>query len=216
MFKKSVLNLIMVSTLFAVTAPLYAVPDDLVIFNDPTLAADPDLKFTVEATDVGSGIVAFEIKNLSMIDSVIKEVYFDVDSVMGLSIADIINGIGTNFIPDAIPQELPGGKDEADIGPFGGIFETAFSADAIDPAGLNGNGIDRNESITINVNLGGNNAANIINMFENGDIRVGAHIGSIPADCETTVSVSAVTPEPATVALLGLGSLIIMRKRSMK
>ena len=219
MTKKSVLSLIAASILFAVISPLYAVPVDLVIFNNSTVAAlqPAQLHFTVEATDIGSGKVAFEIKNLSTIDSVIKSVYFDVDSVLGLNIADIINGIGTNFTPDATPADPPTGKDEDKIALFGGVFVTAFSAGAEEPKGLNGNGIDRNESITVNVNLGGNDASNIVNMFENGDIRVGAHIGSISVGSCEDVSVSTVTtPEPATVALLGLGSLILMKKRSGK
>jgi hypothetical protein len=215
MTKKSVLSLIAVSILFIAISPLYAVPVDLVIFNNSAVAAlqPAQLHFTVEATDIGSGKVAFEIKNLSAIDSVIKSVYFDVDPLAGMSIADIVNGIGTNFAPGSNPAELPAGKDEDKIASFGGIFDTVFSAGATSPSGLNGNGIDRNESIIVNVNLGGNDATSVVNMFENGDIRVGAHIGSIPGyDSVSAVS----TPEPATIALLGLGSLILMKKRSGK
>ncbi len=205
MFKKSVLNLIMVSTLFAVTAPLYAVPVDLVIFNDPTLAADPDLKFTVEALDGSSGTVNFIITNLSAMDSTIARVYFDGGSLV--SIVDIINGIGVNggapdFAADANPNNLPSGET---IG-----FDADFSASANPPPAQNG--IDPGESITVKFNVG-SAADTIIAQLGDGSLRVGAHIISV--GCEE-VSVSAVTPEPATVALLGLGSLIIMRKRSMK
>lgn len=202
MFKKNVLSLIAVSTLFIVTSSLYATTVPLVIFNNPTLAADPSLNFTVEAIDGGAGKVDFLIKNNSTMDSTIAQVYFDGGFLA--DIADIINGTGTDFSEGASPADLPSGTG---IG-----FAADFSAGAEPPPSQKG--IDPGESITVKFNLSDSHTlAEIIGQLNNGDLRVGAHIISIGPD---EVSVSAVTPEPTTIALLGLGSIALLRKRSAK
>jgi len=215
MFRKNVLNLIIVvSTLFVASTPLYAVPVDLVIFNNPALAADPDLKFTVEALNGGSETVNFIITNLSTMDSTIKQVFFDGDDL--LNIFDVINSAGVNgdapdFEADASPGNLPGGNNSTLLASFGGVFTDDFSASANPPPAHNG--IDHGESITVKFNVSGD-ADTIIGQLNDGTLRVGAHIISVGCD---EVSVSAVsTPEPATIALLGLGFLALLKKRSGK
>jgi hypothetical protein len=203
MFRKNILSLVAASVLFVAASPLQAVMYPLVIFNDTALASDPGLEFAINVLEGDTGQVNFTIQNTSIIDSTIARVYFDGGFLA--SIADIINGTGTNFSADASPGDLPAGNE---IG-----FEADFSASANPPPAQNG--IDPGESVTVIFNLlGSHTFSEIIGQLDSGAMRVGAHIISVGC---SEVSVSSVNvPEPATIALLGLGSLILMKKRSGK
>ena len=201
MCNKSIVALIAVATLFVSVSPVQAVLYPLVIFNNSTFAADPQLSFSVEALDGGTGKVDFIFRNTSTIDSTIGQVYFDGGLLTG--IASITNGTGTNFVVGSTPADLPSGNT---IG-----FAADFSAGAMLPPAQYG--IDPGESITVAVNLlGSHTLSEITGQLDSGTMRIGAHIISVSC---SEVSVSAVTPEPATIALLGLGSLIL-RKRSKR
>jgi len=217
MCKKSVLTLIVVSSLFVVTAPLQATLHSypLVIFNDATLADDPSLNFYVDVfPNAEAGKVDFEFHNTSTMDSTIARVYFDDDDdlLSDIPIPSITNGPGTIFHWDATPADLPAGKDKTLLTPS---FHADFSAGAASPAPQNGvdpaEGIDPTqwEWVKITFDIGGHVFSDVINQMNDGTMRIGAHIISIPEDR----SVSAVTPEPATIVLLGLGALSLLRKR---
>ncbi len=146
MYRKGVLTIVVVSSLFVAVAPLQATTYSLLIFNDATMSGDPDLSFSVDVTDPGMGEVDFAFYNTSAIDSTIEQVLFDCDTLSG--IVEIINSAGVNgdapdFAADASPGNLPGGNE---IG-----FDADFSAGA-DPSPAK-NGIDPGESITVTFNL---------------------------------------------------------------
>jgi len=211
MCKKSIVNLIVVSSLFVVTAPLQATLYPLVIFNNTTLADDPSLSFYVDVIDAGTGKVDFEFHNTSKMDSTIARVYFDdLDDGLLADFADIPdnpdNGPGTIFNEDATPANLPAGNT---LTPS---FDADFSAGAYEPPAQNG--IDPTEWVKITFDIeSGHTFSEVIEQMDDGAMRIGAHIISVGRE---EVSVSAVTPEPATIALLGLGTLTLLRKRSMK
>ena len=212
MCKKSVLTLIVVSSLFVVIAPLQATLHSypLVIFNDATLADDPSLSFYVDVIDAGTGKVDFEFHNTSKMDSTIARVYFDdLDDGLLADFADTPNnpdnGPGTIFHWDATPGNLPAGH------PLTPSFDADFSAGA-DPSPAQ-NGIDPFEWVKITFDIESGHAfSDVINQMNDGTMRIGAHIISVGRE---EVSVSAVTPEPATIILLGLGALSLLRKRSV-
>jgi hypothetical protein len=210
MCKKSILTLIVVSSLFVVTAPLQATLHSypLVIFNDATLAADPSLNFYVDVLDAGPGKVDFEFHNASTMDSTIARVYFDdgLGLLSDFSIPSITNDTGTIFSEDATPGNLPSGNT---LSPS---FNAVFSAGADEPPAQNG--IDPTEWVKITFDIeNGHTFSEIINQMNDSTMRIGAHIISVGRE---EVSVSAVTPEPATIALLGLGALSLLRNRSRK
>jgi len=201
MCKNSVLGFVILYGILTAITPLYAVPIDLVIFNNSVLATDTSLKFTVEALDGGAGKVDFLIKNLSTMNSTIANIYFDGDYLS--SISKITCSQGTKFSIGATPSNLPGSQKL----PF--IFKSDFSVGATPPPSKNG--IDPGESITVRFNLlSGHSSAEIISQLNNGDLRIGAHIISVGPN---KVSVSAVTPEPVTIGLLGLGGLLILKQK---
>ena len=209
MCKKSVLTLIVVSSLFVVTAPLQATlyQYPLVIFNDATLAGDSSLSFYVDVLDAGAGKVDFEFHNASSMDSTIARVYFDdFDDGLLADIAGITNGPGTIFNEDATPPVLPAWNT---LTPS---FDADFSAGAAPPPAQNG--VDPTEWVKITFDIESGHAfSDVINQMNDGTMRIGAHIISVGRE---EVSVSAVTPEPATIALLGLGALSLLRNRSRK
>lgn len=205
MCKKSVLTVIVVSSLFVVTAPLQAVLYPLVIFNDTNFADDPGLNFYVDVFDAGTGKVDFKFHNTSTIDSTIARVYIDDDGLLS-DVPSITNGPGTLFNEDATPANLPAGHT---LTPS---FNAAFSAGANPPPAQNG--IDPAEWVKITFDVeSGHTFSDVIDHMNDGAMRIGAHIISVSRE---EVSVSAVTPEPATIALLGLGALSLLKNRSRK
>jgi hypothetical protein len=207
MCKKSVLTLIVVSSLFVVTAPLQATLYPLIILNNTTFTDDPGLNFYVDVFDAGTGKVDFKFHNTSTIDSTIARVYIDDDGLLSdFSIPSITNGPGTLFNEDATPANLPAGHT---LTPS---FDADFSAGANPPPAQNG--IDPAEwvKITFDIEIG-HTFSDVIDHMNDGTMRIGAHIISVGRE---EVSVSAVTPEPATIALLGLGALSLRRNRSKK
>lgn len=216
MCKKSILTLIVVSSLFVVTTPLQATLYPLAIFNNAALAGDPRLSFSVDVLDAGAGKVYFEFHNTSSIHSTIARVYFDDDDDLLKGIVGITNGPGTIFHKNAIPGNLPAGNTLTPP------FNADFSAAANHPPAKKG--IDPTEWVKITFDIeNGHTFSEIIHQMNDGTMRIGAHIISISVGsrgccggCCRDVSVSAVTPEPATIALLGLGALGLLRNHSRK
>ena len=206
MCKKSILTVIVVSSLFVVTAPLQATLYPLVIFNNAILAGDLGLNFYVDVLPNAADKVDFEFHNTSTMDSTIARVYFDGDDdlLSDIPIPSITNGPGTIFHWDATPGNLPAGN------PLTPSFDADFSA-GTDPSPAQ-NGIDPLEWVKITFDIESGHAfSDVLNQMNDGTMRIGAHIISVGRE---EVSVSAVTPEPATIALLGLGALSLLRKRS--
>ncbi len=216
MCKKSALTLIVVSSLFVVAAPLQATLYPLVIFNNATLADDPSLSFYVDVLDAGTDKVDFVFHNKSAIDSTITKVYFDDDDglLSDIPVPSITNGPGTIFHWDATHAILPSGET---LTPS---FDADFSASANPPPAQNG--VDPTEWVKITFDIDGHTFPEVIEQINDGTMRIGAHIISIPVVGGENVSVSAVTvtsattPEPATIALLGLSALSLLRKHPRK
>lgn len=147
--------------------------------------------------------VDFTFYNESLVASSIARIYFDDASLLGL--AAITEGPGTSFSQPATPRNLPAGHL---LEP---LFVTADGLSAGSDRPRSHNGINPGEWAQVTCDLI-NNATpqDVINKLNQGSLRVGVHIIGLP-DCS---SESAITvPEPATIFLLGLGSLALLRKR---
>ena len=198
--------------LFIPCANLYALILPFEIFTDNgewgtggSNFGDPALDLIVDVYN-GGPTVSFEFHNNSvspLVDLSITDIYFD-DGTL-LAISGVENGPGVSFTELADPAELPGANIL--IPPF----ETTnhFSADADPPPSHSG--VEPGEWVIIHFDLQqGGTLQHVLDELSDGSLRIGIHIQSFPGgSSESAVNV----PEPATICLLGLGVLALLRKR---
>ncbi len=153
----------------------------------------------------GAGIVEFTFYNESLFESSIAGIYFDNGSLGDIS--SVINGPGTSFIEDfSGPENLPAAMLLSP--PF--QADSSIRAEAAIP--LNGvNSPISGEWVRVSFALpAGGTLEGIAGELNSGQMRIGLHIISLPdGSSESAVS----TPEPATICLLGIGGLSLIRKR---
>jgi len=176
----------------------------LEIFTDNGIYYDsPDLNLYVEVSDGEAGQVDFTFYNESLLDSSIARIYFDDNSLLG--IAGVTEGIGTSFSQPGTPGNLPSGNTLEP--PFVATDEFSFDGDSPIPH----NGVNPGEWLRITFDLiNSSTFATIIDELDAGTLRIGTHIIALPdGSSESAVTV----PEPATIVLLGFGSLALLRRR---
>ena len=169
--------------------------------NNGSYYNSPDLDLYVEVSE-GQGQTGFTFYNESLFNSSIARIYFDGGSLLGTT--DITEGPGTSFGQTATPGNLPAGRL---LDP---PFETAggfsFGSDAPRPH----SGVNPGEWVTIAFDLiNGSSFQSVIDELDTGDLRISIHVIALPDGS----SESAVVPEPTTIALLGSGTLALLRKR---
>lgn len=172
--------------------------------NDPGDAAIGEAQLFVDVSDEFADQVLFTFRNTGPEACAISEVYFDDGTLLG--IADIIdNPPDVVFVQGASPPELPGANSidppfEATLG---------FLAESVPPPSHKG--VNPGEQVGILFDLQpAKTYQNVINELNDGGLRIGIHvIGFDSGGSESFVNV----PEPATIAVLGLGGLLCLRKR---
>ncbi len=184
------------SLLQATIYPLEIFTNNGIYYNSP------DLDLHVVVSNGEAGQVDFTFYNESLLESSIARIYFDDNSL--LSIAGITEGEGTSFSQPATPGSLPGGNSLEP--PFVTSEEISFDGDSPSPH----LGVNPGEWLQITFNINGGKFAAVIDGLDTGAIRIAAHIIALPdGSSESAVTV----PEPATICLLGLGSLVLLRRR---
>lgn len=197
---------------FAETSKSY----DFYIFTDNGDWGTSGVNYGNESISVevynGLETAHFKITNNSdpLIGCSVTDIYFDDGSLLGIS--TIINQSGaTAFATPAIPSELPENQflDPDFITSNSGM--EYFSADSNSPP--YDNGVQTGEWVIIQFTLiNGSTIEDVINEMDSGAIRVGLHVQGftdVAGSSESAVNI----PEPATIALLGLGSLALLRIR---
>ncbi len=139
--------------------------------------------------------------NNSAIDCSIKDIYFEEGALDGIAGFEL--GNDTLFEVNETGN-LPGGDSLPEK------FETAYSAVAAPPAPFNGIGLG--EQLTIIMNLdAGSSYADLLGELGDGSLRIGAHV--IAFSDGSSLSVTSEVPEPATIAILGIGGMCLIRRK---
>lgn len=172
--------------------------------NNGSYYNSPDLDLYVEVSD-GEDQAVFTFYNESLINSSITTIYFDGGSLLG--IADIIEWTGTSFSQSATPSNLPGGK------PLEPSFVTTAGFSIGSDAPRPHSGVNPGEWVQITFDLiNGGTFPGVIDELNTGVLRIGVHLIALPdGSSESAIAV----PEPATIALLALGALALLRKRRL-
>ncbi|HUW20966.1 MAG TPA: PEP-CTERM sorting domain-containing protein [Sedimentisphaerales bacterium] len=179
-----------------------------VFTNNGGYSNSPDLDMYVAVSDQ-SGAVDFTFYNESLINSSVSRIYFDDGSLLG--IAAVTNGPGTSFSQLATPGDLAGGGLLKP--PF--VTSQEFCMDGDPPAYHNGvNPVQPGnplEWVRVTFDLAdGATLSAVIDQLNSGALRIGVHIIGLPdGSSESGVTVA----EPVTIALLGLGTFALVRRR---
>lgn len=162
----------------------------------------PDIDLYVEVVDRES-CVYFTFHNESLIDSSIARIYFFGGSF--LSFAEMIEGPGTTFNQSATPSKLPGYNllEPSMVT----TYEVSFDSDSPMPH----NGINPGEWFTTAFDLiNGGTFQNVTDELNSSALWLGVHVIALPdGSSESAI----IVPGPATLFLLGLGSLALLRIR---
>ena len=158
------------------------------------------------STSLTSGQILITFTNAVGTDSSISEVYIDDGTIVGQSA--VLNSLGgfTQFTGGgANPGNLPGGNT---LSPSF-VATSAYSVDAV---GNPSRGVDANGDILGIVYdlLPGLSLTDVQTALDDGTLRIGMHVRSIGSQGQSD---SFVNPEPATLALMGLGGLAVLRRR---
>ena len=165
---------------------------------------DPNVVLLMDVTD-GAGIAEFTFYNDSTVDCSIARIYFDDGTLLGITnIESSGPEVKFNEVPYPGPENLPGG--ELLDPPFVANRGFSIGGEAAPPQ----KGID-NPGEWLKVTFGlinGGTLDDVIDELGSGVLRVGMHVIAFPDG-----SSESAVPEPATIALLGLGALVLLRKR---
>ena len=164
-------------------------------------AGSSDLDLSMEVSN-GFEKVSFTFFNNSLIDSSVRSIFVQDGTLFGIDV--ILSSHPDVNYSESTSGTLPGG--ELLTPPFVPTHEFGVSAD---PPPTH-KGINPGQWVKVTYDLlPGKDISDVINALGNGDLRIGIHIIGLPdGSSESAILI----PEPATMLILGLGS-VLLRKR---
>jgi hypothetical protein len=156
----------------------------------------------------GVGTVDFTFFNDSSVQSSVTGMFFDDGTLLGVE--SVTNSpTYTNFVVARTPGEFPSGQDLEP--PF--VADREFNIGAGPPVperGIN-EGNTSTEWVIVTFGLiNGGTLEDVLAELNSGVLRIGLHIIALP---DGTSESAILVPEPATVGLLGIGGLLLLRRR---
>ena len=197
-----VLLFLLVGVMPCAHAQLVGVPFEIFTTNGAHYD-DPNVVLLMDVID-GFEIAEFIFYNNSTVACSIARIYFDDGTLLDInSIESSGPAVKFNRIYPG-PGNLPGG--ELLDPPFVADLEFSIGGETAPPH----KGIDNpGEWLKVTFDLiNGGTLEDVIEELHDGTLRVGIHVIAFPDD-----SSESAIPEPATIGLLGLGALVLLRKR---
>jgi hypothetical protein len=191
----------------AVIVPFYGITN-----NNPADVATGENQLYIDVTNGGLS-VTFTFCNVGATMCTITDVYFDDGTLLELTgLIDNDEGTGgeleVDFTTQATPGNLPGGGMMPD--PF--VATEGFTADS-DPSPPRW-GVSPGESLGVEFTLTGGGMAGVIDEIVSETLRIGVHVQNFNGSGGSESFVNMPVPEPATMALLGLGALLLRKRRA--
>jgi hypothetical protein len=173
--------------------------------NDPGAAAAGEAQLYVDISPAPGDQVSFIFHNEGALPMSITDIYFQDGPILGL--ATIIDGAGVDFERGAQPNNLPGGNTITP--PF--LATQAFSAQSQPP--IQPMGVNPGEYVELRYTLlAGKTVADIQSDLSSGALRIGLHVqGFSNGVSESFINT---VPTPGALAILGLGSFLMLRRRN--
>ena len=141
----------------------------------------------------------------SLTKPTVASIYFDgsppLSSTPTFNVAESSSGIEFEF--GGSPGDLPGGSE------IGFTADSNFTATPPPPKN------DLNPGEFAYFDFAGSDYNSVVDGIYSGEVRFGVHVLQVGADAEDSVSLVTVVPEPsaALLGLIGVGSLLIRRRR---
>lgn len=184
-----------------VTYSFYCVTD-----NNSTNAATGEAQLSVIVSNGGNQVTFTFLNDALGLPCVISEIYFDDGTLLEIDhIVD--NPPDVDFQHDKVtPKQMPGWNL---VNPEFVAIES-FSLEPENPSPEHG--VGPGEQVQVVFNLKGDGTVqDVLDELANGSLRIGMHVIAF-GNCDGSESFVN-TPEPTTIALLGFGALLLIRKR---
>jgi hypothetical protein len=184
-----------------VTYSFYCVTD-----TNSTNAATGEAQLSVIVSNGGNQVTFTFVNDALGLPCVISEIYFDDGDLLEIDhIVD--NPPDVDFQHDKVtPKQMPGSNL---VNPEFVAIES-FSVEPENPSPEHGVGPGEQVQVIFNLKEG-KTAQDVLDELANGSLRIGMHVIAF-GNCDGSESFVN-TPEPTTIALLGLGMLVLIGKR---